>query len=218
MMSAAWVLARIPHVKCVILTGSYATGHISRDSDIDFLLIVRSGRIFTARFFAVLSMKLLGIKRSKDENENHAGKVCLNYYLADNYLKIPDGRGEQIDKYCAMNYSQAKFVAGDHSLFEKFYEANRKFFGKYQIVNHKSQTSPKSQNNKFQKKMTLISHVSSLNTQIGDWLEARLKSAQIIKIESDPITSKYPDLIVYNDKELRFHPPKFPKICRIARK
>jgi len=42
----------------------------------------------------------------------------------------------------------------------------------------------------------------------NNWLESILKKYQIKKIESDPRTKKYPALIVYNDKELRFHPPK----------
>ena len=47
-----------------------------------------------------------------------------------------------------------------------------------------------------------------LSGRFGDWLERKLKSIQIKKIESDPRTKKYPLLIVYNDRELRFHPPK----------
>lgn len=208
MMSAAWVLARIPYVSCVILTGSYAVGRVSRESDIDFLLVVNSGRIFTARFFAVIAMQLLGIKRSRDESKNHAGKVCLNYYLADNYLKIPEGRGEKIDKYCAQNYSQAKFVAGNYQIFEKFMWTNKKLFDKYHFELRIPSASLRAGKNQESRGEHHTSHSSFHKTTFGDWLEARLKSAQIMKIKSDSVTSKYPDLIVYNNRELRFHPPK----------
>jgi hypothetical protein len=47
-----------------------------------------------------------------------------------------------------------------------------------------------------------------LRGRFGDLVESKLKSMQVRRIESSPMTKKYPELIVYNDKEMRFHPPK----------
>ncbi|OGD63062.1 hypothetical protein A2215_00625 [Candidatus Berkelbacteria bacterium RIFOXYA2_FULL_43_10] len=47
-----------------------------------------------------------------------------------------------------------------------------------------------------------------LSGRFGDWIEKILKRIQLKKINSDPRTKKYPDLIVANDREMRFHPPK----------
>ncbi len=43
---------------------------------------------------------------------------------------------------------------------------------------------------------------------LGDWFEFQVKRFQIWLIEKDARTWKYQDYIVYNDRELRFHPPK----------
>ncbi|MFA7244343.1 MAG: nucleotidyltransferase domain-containing protein [Patescibacteria group bacterium] len=204
---SAQIFCRMPYVRAVFLTGSLASGDANISSDIDMLVVTKMGRIFTARLFVILAATIMGIKRTKNPDKNHAGKVCLNYFLTENYLKIPHGRGEKIDKYCAENYSQAKFLAGDYQIFEKFFEVNRKLFKQYQITNIKLQINSRSQ-----------SHYPFYRTRLGNWFEEQLKAIQIRRIESDPITAKYPHLIVYNDQELRFHPPKFSKNNGTARK
>ncbi|MEK9156162.1 MAG: nucleotidyltransferase domain-containing protein [Patescibacteria group bacterium] len=46
-----------------------------------------------------------------------------------------------------------------------------------------------------------------LGGRFGDWVERILKKIQIRRIERDPRTARHPNLIVYNDQELLFHPP-----------
>jgi predicted nucleotidyltransferase len=199
------LLSTMPFVRCVLLNGSLADGSFSTTSDIDLLMIARSGRIFTARFFAVGLISILGLKRSRDESKSHAGKFCLNYFLTDQYLNIVHNRSEKMNRYCAQNYSQSICVAGDRNIFVKFLKVNEKWWKKYkiklQMTNYKLQTKYKK--SKFQTFSELL-----LTNKFGDLVEAILKKWQIGSIEKDPRTKKYPDLIVYNDRELRFHPPK----------
>lgn len=212
---AGWALSFSPFVRCVILNGSYASGDEGPNSDIDILLVAKSGRVFTLRFFSVLTVSILGIKRPNIRSADHRGEVCLNYYLTENFLKIPVGRGEAMDRYCAENYSKSKFMAGDHSLFEQFMRENQKLFSKY--LSSPFQRGPLGSRRGFTDsrfpiksgmtyRWNFIEKILSGNS--GDRIESWLKSLQIRKIESDSITEKYPDLIVYNDRELRFHPPK----------
>ena len=49
---------------------------------------------------------------------------------------------------------------------------------------------------------------SFLKGKTGDRLENKLKNIQTRSIEKDPRTRLYPQLIVYNNREMRFHPPK----------
>ncbi|MFA4995804.1 MAG: nucleotidyltransferase domain-containing protein [Patescibacteria group bacterium] len=209
-------IARLPFVRCVILNGSLAQGKSKKSSDIDILIIAKDGRIFTARFFINIFALLFGIKRSKDESKGHAGKFCFNYFLTESYLKIPTGRGEKIDKYCAENYSASKFIAGDGGLFEEFLRANEELFEKYnckQKLSSRHFASPparwvKQSERSYRKQNRRFLTLFEMTSIISNRLEKLLKSYQIKKIESDPRTKKYPDLIVYNDRELRFHPPK----------
>lgn len=200
-------IAWLPFVRCVILNGSLASGGHKKSSDIDILIIAKDGRIFTTRFFVNVLATLLGIKRSSDREKSHAGKFCFNYFLTESFLKIPTDRGTEMDRYCADNYSKSQYIAGDTKLFEKFIRTNKKLFEKYncKISNNKSQISNKIPNSKFQ---ILNSVKGGLEYFLTDRFEGVVKNYQTKRIEKDPRTKKYPTLIVYNDKELRFHPPR----------
>ncbi len=193
------ILMLLPFIRCVILNGSLASGNHKKSSDIDILIIAKTGRIFSARFFVNFFTTIFRIKRSKDEAKDHSGKFCFNYFLTEDFLKIPTGRGEEMDRYCADNYSQSQFIAGDIKLFQKFIRANKKLFNTYDC--HPEFISG-SQNKHG---VTIIRSIFEFILTL--WFEEKVKKYQIKKIESDPRTKEYPNLIVYSDKELRFHPP-----------
>lgn len=192
-------ISRLPFIRTVILNGSLATGHSRLSSDIDILIIAKDNRIFTARFFVLLYSIIHNIKRSSNPAKPHAGKFCFNYFLTESFLQIPTGRSEQIDRYCAENYSRSKFMSGEIKHFNNFMAENSDLFKQFGLVASSLQPAAKNE---------LPTKNYQLFTNIGDWLESILKNIQIKKIQKDPITAKYPDLIVFNDRELRFHPPK----------
>jgi hypothetical protein len=193
------LLACLPTVVAILLNGSIAQGSGNKSSDIDLLIITKSHRLWTARFFVLLCLTFLGLKRSKDHTKSHAGKICANYFLADNYLKIPTGRGKQMDNYCADNYSRSVLLAGDKKVFEKFFWVNKKLFEQKTVIAPKGALWAES---------SLLARGNLSKENIGNRIEKMLKYLQIRKIEQDPITNRYPNLIVYNDLEARFHPPK----------
>ena len=209
------VLAVLPYVRCVILNGSLASGGHKQSSDIDILIIAKDGRIFTARFFVNFLTIVFGIKRSKNRQREHSGKFCFNYFLTESFLKIPTGRGEKIDRYCADNYSKSMFVAGDRYLFNKFLRINKELFNIYNCRPRLDRGSRKMPP-RFRIQACLPAGRSGMTVQaqrfweiiFGNRFEQWAKKYQIKKIESDPRTKKYPTLIVFSDKELRFHPPK----------
>jgi predicted nucleotidyltransferase len=216
------MLVRLPFVSCVILNGSLAQEKSKESSDIDIMIIAKDGRIFTARFFVNGITTLLRLKRPLDENKSHAGKFCFNHFLTEQYMCIPIGRGEEMDRYCAENFSQSVFVAGDKDLFNKFLRTNEKLFAKYNCRPeytfalsssglHSISLMPRAQSNgtRGSKGYSYRFPIrSGMTQQFWDWFERITKNYQIKKIESDPRTKKYPDLIVYDNREMRFHPPK----------
>lgn len=205
------MLICLPFVRCVILNGSLASGNFKESSDIDLLIVAKSGRIFTARFFTVGLVKILGLKRQRNSSKKYAGKFCLNYFLTEDYLEIPQDRGEQIDKYCAKNYSSSKFMAGDRHLFNKFILANKKLFCRYSYWNNCSMAAECKKNKKGIKNYFQILGEQAISGNLGNQLEQILKKIQLKTIKSDYRTRLHPDLIVCNDSELRFHPPKEKK-------
>lgn len=203
----ATFLQLVPFLRCVILNGSMAEGRIKFSSDIDILIIAKRGRIFTARFLALLLAKLLGKKRSSDEKKPHNGKFCFNYFLTDNFLIIPHHRDPLTNEYCAKNYSKSVLVWGDQKLFEKFMRINLKWMKKYQI----SKCSPSfslSEKKHAKAWATTILSEKILSNRFGDIVELGLKNIQLKKINRDPRTKRYPTFIVANDREMRFHLPR----------
>ena len=204
------ILARFPYVQCVILNGSLTGNKHKESSDIDILIIARNKHIFSARFFINFWTIIFGLKRLKNSEKPHAGKFCFNYFLTENYLRIPTGRGDKIDRYCADNYSQSVYIAGNRRLFDKFLSSNKKLFNKFDC--HPALDAG---SRKISSRFRISSLQSGMTKQVqrfwemifGIWFEKWARKYQIKNIESDPRTKKYPDLIVFTDKELRFHPP-----------
>ena len=207
----AKLLQLVPFIRCIILNGSMAESKIKKSSDIDLLIIAKRGRIFTCRAAVLFWAYISGLKRSSDRNKNHAGQFCLNYFLTDNFLTIPHNRGEKMDRYCAENYSKSKLIWGDEKIFNKYMSVNAEWMNKYlgKITNHKSQITNKYQISNI-KLFIWIARAKEyiLSKRFGNWVERVLKNIQVKKINQDPRVKKYPQLIVINDKELRFHPPK----------
>lgn len=204
------LLMFIPFVRCIILNGSLSMGTFKKSSDIDILIIAKDKRIFTCRFLVVGILALFGLKRSSDESKPHAGKFCVNYFLTESFLTIPTGRGEKIDRYCAINYSASVFVAGDRKLFDRFMQRNEELFClSASSLPEKSKDIVDRLKVKYCSNISIIQNIFEwfLIGSFGNSIEKKLKDIQIRKIELNPQVKKYPDLIAYNDKELRFHPP-----------
>ena len=202
-------------------------------SDIDLLIIAKSGRIYTCRAAVLFWTALTGLKRSNNENKSHAGKFCFNYFLTEGFLTIPHDRGKEVDKYCAENYSKSILLWGDEKLFDKYMKINWKWMKHYlpQISNLKSQNyiskteklrdchceESATRQSKFVYSRDSYIHSRSamqyaieklLSGNCGNRIENLFKTIQIARINKDPAVKKYPEYIVYTDRELRFHLPK----------
>lgn len=221
-----------PFIRCIILNGSVASGRIKTSSDIDLLIIAKSRRIFTCRAAVLFWAYISGLKRSSVRKKGHVGRFCFNYFLTDNFLTIPHDRGEKVDKYCAENYSKSILVWGDRKLFNKYMRINlvwmKKFLSSFRHPvlacpergrrdtgsppTGEAGTNSSGSISRFPTKSGMTASASIiekiLSGRFGDWVERVVKNIQVRKINKDPKVKNYPQLIVVNDRELRFHPPQ----------
>jgi len=84
----ARLLKLIPFIKMVGVTGNLAMKNTSKDDDIDFLIITSRNRLWLSRFLVVCLLELLGKRRHPKEKEVK-DKICLNMFLDEDNLKIP---------------------------------------------------------------------------------------------------------------------------------
>lgn len=88
-LKLARFLRILPWVRAVFLTGAVATGNAEKDADLDFLVITRVNRVWLTRLIAYILFTLLGVKRKRGV-EKAPDRVCLNMFLADTALAVPE--------------------------------------------------------------------------------------------------------------------------------
>lgn len=218
-----------PFARAVILNGSLTGGRTKVGSDIDLLIIAKTGRIFTTRFMANLAVWLTGLKRGSRADSPHAGKICLNYFLTEGFLIVPHHRSEEMNRYCAENYSASVLLAGDWALFDKFLAMNALWMEKHikkrvsprkdtvqtRLLSSRGGRGFDGQRGNLSQQYSNITIKQGLENllsgRFGQSVENYLKRIQLNRIYRDPRTKAFPDLIHADDREMRFHPPKTTK-------
>lgn len=192
-----WLLRHIPFVELALAAGSMATGKVNPDSDFDVIVGARQGRIFTARFFSVLAFGAFGWRRKKlSHKESAANTVCLNHFVTPSAYRLSPPHNE----YWQDLYRNLVPIYGDTVKVLAFFSANdwRGATGEYHDDLRHRYRSPSS-----------VRKIAEgfLSGRLGDWLEARLRSFQISRIEKGLAEEVgYKPRIIYSDDELEFHP------------
>lgn len=113
-------LALVPFVRALAGSGSLAVDNTKYTSDLDIFVIVKEGRIWTARLLLLAVSALLGRRRAY--GDQHApDMLCLNHYITDSSLLI----SRDIQNVCmAMQYACLVPIFED-SLLRKFHQRNQ---------------------------------------------------------------------------------------------
>ncbi len=199
-IDAGWVLRFAPFIRMLGLNGSLVRGEESEESDIDFLVIAKRGRLYTTRFFTIILAELTGYRRKGDKV---AGRICLNCYLPDNKLDISPKDKKSREKVAkAYKYLIALIDAEDYE--NEFFRANE-WFSRYKVNGKQYNQSLR----KIVLRLTLRNPIGLcegvLSGKFGDWLEKKLMEYQIKRIKAG---KKKGDEIVCTKSEIRLHPRK----------
>lgn len=81
----ARLLSKLPFVKAIFVCNSLAYSNAKDKSDIDFAIITKANRLWSARFFCALIMKFLGRRPTELITKN---KICLSFFVDENYLNL----------------------------------------------------------------------------------------------------------------------------------
>lgn len=95
-------LSAVPFVRMIAGSGSLALSNTRPESDFDLFVVVRAGRIWTARLLLLLMAQLLG-RRRKHWDALAPDQLCLNHYVTDRRLMMPTAVR---NLYTAVAYTQ----------------------------------------------------------------------------------------------------------------
>ena len=112
--SARW-LRLVPYARMIAATGSLAMKNTESGSDLDILVVLKHGKIFTGRTLLTLAVHLLGRRR---HGRKIANRICLNYFITDKSLGI-----NLKDAFSASEYSFI-FPLFGFAVFQKFQKEN----------------------------------------------------------------------------------------------
>src|SRR3989338_532844 len=198
-------LALAPYLRGVFASGSMALGNTDKESDFDVLIIAKSGRLYTCRFFLWLVISLLGARRKKNEKVA-PDKLCFNHYITDDSLLL---RHQSL--FNAQAYINLKPVMIRPELVNKFFSSNL-WLNNY-AYNFKVQNDFVMRSINPPRLLRLLARIGelTLNFLFGDRQESFLMHYQQKLIKNNPITYEPGGRTVFTDKELEFHPHSFEK-------
>ncbi len=75
------IIARLPFVRMVAVTGSLAMNNVGEDADIDYFIVTENGRLWLARAL-VIGIVRLAARRGVE--------LCPNYFVAESALTLPE--------------------------------------------------------------------------------------------------------------------------------
>lgn len=189
------VFKYLPCVEAVLGSGSMSIGNVHIGSDFDVLIIAKTGRIFTARFFCMLILGILGFRRSGiDHKDSVSDKICLNHFVTKKNLRLDDYN----NLYRHELYYNLVPMYGSENIINEFYEANN-WVGKRFYFHDR----------RFNKNISIIKTIFEfiLSNYIGDKLEKILKIFQLKRIYKNLYKNiGYRPRLKFSDHELEFHP------------
>ena len=103
------MLGTLPYVRMVALTGSLAVMNISGNHDFDYMLVTQSGRLWTARAFAVTFGRIM---------RPFGYRICVNLLISESALAW-----HQCDLYSAREICQMIPISGIE-VYRRFCAAN----------------------------------------------------------------------------------------------
>lgn len=75
-------IGSFPYVKAVMLSGSLSKNYMESDSDLDFFIVTRPGRLWVARTMLILYKKIILLNSHRN--------FCVNYFVDTDHLDIED--------------------------------------------------------------------------------------------------------------------------------
>ena len=194
-----------PYLKGILASGSIALDNANIDSDLDVLIIVKPGRLYTCRFFLWLISSVLGIRRKPNQTKA-PDKLCFNHYITEENLVLPDSL------FNAQTYANLKPVLIRQEDFLKLYSANI-WINNY-LYNFRLRNDFNFKGVDFLGVQSAVAKLGEfiLDSFLGDRFEKIMRWYQQRRIKINPMTYESGGRVVFTDQILEFHPRSFESV------
>ncbi len=203
------LLNRISAINFVGFSGGVAMMDTDENDDIDLCIISQKNRMWTARFWALMSAQIIGRRRTR-LSKNVSNTVCLNLFFDGRDLSIPTPKR---NLFVAHEVMQMKPIFSRQNTYERFIKENKWVFEFFPNSHHPSSRGVRSLDQTRDKLRDLKrlprSHRSLAMTVInylGDMIELLLKKLQLHIINKHRSTEPITDTQLWffpNDMEMR---------------
>jgi len=111
----------LPFIKMIAICNSLSFSNASEESDIDLFIITEKNKIWLARFFTILIVKILGIRPNK---LNHRDTFCLSFFISEDSLNIENILFNPHDIYTPYWLAQLLPIYDEDDTYKNFLQAN----------------------------------------------------------------------------------------------
>lgn len=194
------IISCIPHIRMIAIVNSLAFFNSDSQSDIDFLIVARAGRIWTVRALTGTLLFVLGLKR---HGRKSAGRACLSFYIADDKLDLSSIAQDRYGLFVAYWVAQTAPIWDRDRLFEHYSTANA------WTRDYLPNSIPAVTNYYYDFRIPLISRV--IKTILTPFLtprfiESAARAIQRKKIDRSQRKWGHPESVITTDHMLKFHP------------
>lgn len=170
---ASRILSFVPTVKMVAVTGSLAMYNSTDKSDIDLMIVTRSGYLWTTRLMVYAIAKLSGIRLRKPLDKNEKDKLCLNIWLDERDLSW---RGRNL--YTAHEIAQVVPLVNKDNIYEKLLWNNKwilKFWPNAVKITNRGE------GDRSKTKSNVVSYIFSLIEKFAYLIQYRFMKSKITR-------------------------------------
>ncbi|MDX9893485.1 MAG: hypothetical protein RB292_03660 [Patescibacteria group bacterium] len=199
---AAW-LRPIPFIRMVAVCNNAAYDNANDQSDIDFFIVIKSGRIWLTRFLVTTLASLLRFRR---HGRKITDRVCLSFYLTDDHLNLSAVALKPFDPYLVYWSATLAPIYGLDT-YRRFIKDNAWLVPWLPNI---SGVNLAGRRQVTDSRLTLFvrrTWEGLLGGFLGDWCSAILKFVQLKKMQLNKTSvASQPDTrVIVSDVMLKFH-------------
>lgn len=191
-------LKKTPFIKMFAVCNNLAFDNAKETSDIDLYIVVKKGRMWTARILTTAIMQFFGVRR---HGNKIAGRFCLSFFVTEEKLSMKE-HAKKVDPYLGYWTKLIKPVYG-RQVFERFKKENETWLNQEFGLNFSEENEKQLAFERKSKQKLFFEWC--LNGRIGNVIESALKKVFKKRAKQKAKALGPKASILISDQTLKFH-------------